>query len=432
MKPEIISLDDLQLGDRQRKEFKEKDLLELANSIEEYGLIHAPVVDQSNNLIAGERRIRAIRIIKERKASFKYGEEVLSDGQIPVHRILENDPKVLFAIELEENIRRVNLSAIEEATAIAQLHSFRQSFNPAQTMKDTAQEVANLQGKEANTSDSEKVANSILVDQFKDDKEIQAAAKTSLKKAAKMARKKMELELVAAIGRIEANDGKLKKEQRLEVIHGDSQILLPKLPANSFDALIFDPPYGKDADSFSDQAFGLGHQYNDSPEEAMFFTGMVIKEATKFLKPESHILMFCAYEFVEYWRKIYEANGFWVWPRPLIWDKGNQAHNPVPGYGPKYSYECILFAGRGKREINKTVRDVFNVSPPRDKIHAAEKPVELMSELIEFVAHPGDKLIDPCCGSGPILAAGRGKEVKITAIELSEAHAAIAKERAKE
>ena len=39
------------------------------------------------------------------------------------------------------------------------------------------------------------------------------------------------------------------------------------------------------------------------------------------------------------------------------------------------------------------------------KIHPAQKPVEVLKDLINVFTDPGDVVIDPCCGSGSTLRA---------------------------
>lgn len=424
--------DDISVGDRQRKEFKDKDLQDLADSILRVGLIHAPVICQGT-VVAGERRLRALALTEG--SSYLYGDTTYEYPEIPVHTIERDDPKILFEIELEENLRRVNLTPMEEANAIAKLHAVRTEQEPRRSKKETAEEVASLQGREATSYDETVVANSILVDAFKDDPEVQRAAKTSLRKAAKVAKKKLEREFRATLAGMEERKGEGNSPTDsgyFTVLPGNAIDHFEQFASGSFEVLLFDPPYGVGADKFGDQAFDLGHEYEDDKESAHEFTEHVIRAAPNFLATNSHVLMFCSYDFFEAWKKVYEEYGYNVWPRPLIWSKGQQSHAPVPDYGPKYSYECILFASRGKRLIAKLVNDVFHVPGVRDKVHAAEKPADLMAQLLDMVAHPGDRVLDPCCGSGPIFAGAKGKELYVTGIEKDPNHYLVAKERAKE
>lgn len=423
----VIHAEDIRVIDRQRKEFKEKELKDLADSIKDVGLIHAPVVNElSGRLIAGERRLKALALIK---GEYKYGNDTYLYPDIPVHLIAREDENLLFKIELEENLRRVNLTPMEEAAAIAKLHKVRTSAKPDQTMRDTAQEVVALVGKKPTSHDETRVADALLIDQFKDDPEVQAAAKVSMRKAGKVARKKMEIDFLRALdyGEQEANPNPM-----FHVYPGDCMEIMKDFEDEYFDILLFDPPYGINADKFGEQAMDLGHQYKDDNAGALDLIGGILKESKRILKPNAHVLMFCAFEQFYQWKTIYEQRDFFVWPRPLIWAKGQQSHVPVPDYGPRYSYECILFASRGKRKINTLINDVISCPPTRDKIHAAEKPQELLGTLIDFVGRPGDKILDPTVGSGSIFRAARDREVYVTGIELNPDYYLVAKSRAEE
>lgn len=92
-----------------RIEFNQDELLDLANSIEEYGLIEPIVVrrvDEGFELIAGERRLEAHKLLK--KESIK-----------AVVRDIDDKKSRLLA--LVENIDRVNLDPIEIGLFIKKL-----------------------------------------------------------------------------------------------------------------------------------------------------------------------------------------------------------------------------------------------------------------------------------------------------------------------
>ena len=219
MTHQYVSVEKIWTEERQRQEFKQGPIQDLADSILRNGLIHAPVVNKEFRLIAGERRLRALKLCEGK--SVLYGDDVFEYPEIPVHVIDRDDPQTIFELELEENLRRVNLTPMEEAKALAQLHAIRLQANPAQTRKDTAQEISKLQGKSADSksnTDEVKVAQAILVDQFKDDPEVQQAAKVSLAKAARVAKKKIENEILRALHADEA-----------EAAGGDAQ--LAEVPA---------------------------------------------------------------------------------------------------------------------------------------------------------------------------------------------------------
>ena len=59
-------------------------------------------------------------------------------------------------------------------------------------------------------------------------------------------------------------------------------------------------------------------------------------------------------------------------------------------------------------------------------MHAAEKPNELLSHLISLCCDPGDTILDPCAGSGPIFDAATSQRCKATGIEIDPEYHAIA------
>lgn len=87
-----------------RKDFDEKALSELADSIAQHGLIQPivvkPTVDGRYSIIAGERRWRACRLA--------------GLNEVPVI-IKDADERTLMEIALIENLQREDLNAVEEA-----------------------------------------------------------------------------------------------------------------------------------------------------------------------------------------------------------------------------------------------------------------------------------------------------------------------------
>ena len=93
-----------------RKKFDKKSLLELASSIKEKGVITPITVKTDGNgyiLIAGERRLRASKLIKKR--------------EIPGYIIELTNDSEMMEVALIENIQRENLNSIEESEAFAVL-----------------------------------------------------------------------------------------------------------------------------------------------------------------------------------------------------------------------------------------------------------------------------------------------------------------------
>lgn len=113
-----------------RKIFKEKDLLELAESIKENGIIQPIIVVEKEGMfeiIAGERRYRASKMA--------------GIGKIPVI-VKRATKKDILVMSIIENVQRSDLNCVEEALAYFQLMN---------EFELTQEEVAKKIGKERST-----------------------------------------------------------------------------------------------------------------------------------------------------------------------------------------------------------------------------------------------------------------------------------------
>lgn len=392
---------------RQRREFLPEAINDLASSIKIRGLIHPIVVapDPSGNyrLVAGERRLRAVVSLAELSIPFTCGTAHIPSGSIPVTLLGELDALTLEEIELEENVIRVDLTWQERCTAIERLDSLRRKQNPAHNTTATAVEVL------GDPNRATIITENLIVSKHLDDPDI-AKAKT-LSEAVKVLKRKKDAEhrekLAAAVD-LSATPHR--------ILEGDTLTLLPTLPDEAFNCICTDPPYGVGANTFGDQS-DLEHKYEDSFEYAVACYTALAREGFRIAKPQAHIYAFCAPEFFYYWKGIFEFAGWKVWPRPLIWYKGNVGILPRPEHGPRYCYETILFASKGDKPICAVRQDVLVYNPPMDRIHAAEKPTDLYADLLSRSTLPGDVVLDCFAGSGVMFTAANRLKLRALLIE---------------
>lgn len=398
---------------RQRKEFDLDALTSLSESIRLHGLLHPPVVAEEDGryrLVAGERRVRAISSLSELDISFLCGREVVSPGTLPVTLLTELDALSLREVELEENTIRLDLTWQELAAARAELNSLRREQNPSHTIADTAREIFGS-GKGSN---SMAVREAVILQPYLNDPEIGRAK--SQAEAIKLLGKKKEREhretLASSI---------LPTQSDFLLLEGDFYEASRQLPSNEFDCILTDPPYGIGADSFGDQA-DLRHNYSDDPETVERLLDAVARESFRVSRPSAHAYCFCSFEWFARLSAMWARAGWSVWPRPIIWYKGNQGFLPRPDHGPRYTYECVLFASKGDKKTLRVAHDVVSFPLLEDRIHAAQKPVELYLDLLSRSCLPGDRVVDFFAGSGTIFRAARKAKLKATGIEKDQEH----------
>ena len=63
------------------------------------------------------------------------------------------------------------------------------------------------------------------------------------------------------------------------------------------------------------------------------------------------------------------------------------------------------------------------------RVHPTQKPVALMAQIIEWRTLPGDLVLDPYMGSGPVLRAAKDLGRRAIGIEIDERYCEIAARR---
>ncbi len=416
---QTIPLEDLILEpDRIRKTFVEIDIANLATSIQSKGLFHAILVQRDGKtVVAGERRSRALRSLYELEIPITYDGEEVPLGEVPIIGIGDLSPLDIREAELEENVIRVNYSWQEKSEAVRQLHELRtvqaEERGERQRLTDTAIEVDPLSNISTAITD---ISEDLLVSAYLEDEEIRKAS--TRKDAAKLIRKKLQKQKMEKLAR-DFDLDKLKTEH--ELIRGDLIEKLKDFEASTFDCIIADPPYGIDADQFKNQN-AVKHTYKDDKEYSDLIITTIVEEGMRITKQKAHCYMFLDIGRFEDVKLIFQMAGWYVWKTPFIWYKGTTIGLlPRPNHGPRRSYEAILYAIKGNKETTMVASDVITVEHDRDVERGAHTPIGVYANLLARTCVPGDKVLDPCCGTGPIFPAASRNRVIATGIELEEA-----------
>lgn len=414
MERQIFSLDPVKIKindeiPRLREELGEIE--ELAESIREYGQLQPIIINRNMELIAGGRRLAACLIAG-------------IDIQVCFNDAIE--PTLMREMEIEENIRRKQFTPAEEVQGVAELHKLRQlkhgtanrgPLNTGWTEKQTAALLGKTQG-----AINQDLALAAAIEKFPSLSECKT--KSEMRKTVKSFEK--------VVRRVEA-----LKEYEIKIAASANKIKVPRLEladafdhmkgiaSNSIDLLLTDPPYGINIDKLS---IGLGHktgnvgvagfQYKDDAIYSMDLLTELAKESHRFCKHTAHAYVFIAISNFHKVFDIFIKAGWIPNVRPIIWTKNlNNGQSNYPDYWPVNTYEAILFARKvDSRLIVRGRGDFIPCSPvlPSQKIHEAEKPVQLLKELISRCCLPSSILYDPFMGSGAAIEAAL--EMKLFAI----------------
>lgn len=432
----ILPIDQIKISpNRQRREFDPEALQQLADSIDKNGLLQALVVrpDEEGGwfLVCGERRLRAVRdYLLPIGGSLRYGGEVLVDGFMPANPIYELSELAAEEAELEENIRRVDLSWQERAAATARLSSLRSK--QALSVQGTAPTVAEISLEVRGSSEGihhEETRREILISKHLGNPVV-ATAK-SLGDAWKALKREESLqrnaELAVTVGRTFTAD--------LHTAHNEDSLLwMVNAPANQFDVILTDPPYGMGADEFGDSGGKVpveGHGYKDDADNFERIFSIFVWQSFRLAKSQAHLYVFCDIDHFTRLRGMFTVAGWDVFRTPLIWHKPNGNRAPWPSNGPHRKYEIILYAMKGKKNVTKLFPDLVSYNSDDNLGHSAQKPISLFLDLLKRSVKPGDKVFDPFAGTGTIFPAAHELKCTAVGIEQDTASYGIALERLK-
>lgn len=446
--PKLMKIEDIVITeDRQRQEFEANAMQELFQSIERLGIMHPPVVRDylgQKVLVAGERRLRTIQDMHLLQIPVKFEGRPVPIGMIPISDIGELSQLDAEEAELDENLKRKDLTWQEHAAAVQRLHKLRQTQKQAslrqhcedlgeplqaadlpvhnQSVADTTRELFPESSK--GKSDGElgslaaTVRREILVAQHLDNPSIAKA------KNVDEAFKILQREEAAGKHKALAASVGASFNSSLHEAHNVNCLHWMALAENRerFDVILTDPPYGMGADSFGDaggKMSGIQHHYDDSPESWRELMRAWAPLAFAVAKRQAHAYVFCDIDKFGELKAIMAAAGWDVFRTPMIVYKTNSGRVPRPEHGPRRQYEILLYAIKGGKPVTAIYPDVIPSQADDNMSHGAQKPVMVYENLLQRSVQPGDCVLDAFSGSGTIFAACHGFKVKAVGLEMN-------------
>ena len=112
--------------------------------------------------------------------------------------------------------------------------------------------------------------------------------------------------------------------------------------------------------------------------------------------------------------------------------RGNASGNGVATIKPKEGQQVHGLLWRITPGCERSL-DLYEGYPhlygnPQNRIHLTEKPLQLMRDVVK-ITEPGGRILDPFAGSGSTVLAAVLEGYSATGIEVTDAYAALSKER---
>jgi DNA modification methylase/ParB-like chromosome segregation protein Spo0J len=219
-------------------------------------------------------------------------------------------------------------------------------------------------------------------------------------------------------------EAKLADAHSFEWIHGKWEDHAGELKNGSVSLLLTDPPYGTDyqSDYRLDRKRPRKHKRidGDVPEEAIKNLEACLAAMMPKLKKDAHIFVFCHWSNEAEIRGAVVAAGYKV-RGSLIWVKNNTGMgDPNTTFAPKH--ERIIHAVKGSPTLFERQADVLEFDRVKTDRHPTEKPVPLLSRLIEITTVESELVADPFGGVASTLAAARDSGRVAWGCEMDQAY----------
>lgn len=250
------------------------------------------------------------------------------------------------------------------------------------------------------------------------------------------------------------------------IYHGNFIELACRLPDESVDLIIADPPYNASKGNSLSMKGGtlpgsggdwkkIAQVWDDMTLEDYFaFTLSWLKEARRVLKPTGSMWVHGTYHSSGITNVAMQILDMEI-INEIVWYKRNSFPN-LSGRRLTASHETILWAHRGGKRLYqfnyedskngnfsddalkspgkqmRTVWDLPNNKPRREQVHGkhpAQKPVRLAKRFIQLSATLGQVCLVPFAGSGSECVAAKEKGLHYIGFETDEAYVSIARAR---
>lgn len=221
-----------------------------------------------------------------------------------------------------------------------------------------------------------------------------------------------------------------------KLINGDAIEELQKIDDESIDLIVTDPPYKTTSRGSAGNSGGMLQKQINKKGNVFKHNDVKISdyacEFYRILKNGTHCYVMTNHKNLIEMLNEFTRVGF-IFTKSLIWEKGNK----IMGQYYMSQFEYILFFRKGKaKKINYCgTSDIISIPNIKQKdennknLHDTEKPVELMSVLIENSSKENDVVLDPFMGIGSTGIACKNLNRNFIGIELDEEYFEIAEER---
>lgn len=416
--------------DRENRQRRAIDVSDIIGSIKRNGVINPIIISEDKVLIAGERRLAA--------------SIALDLPDIPVRYFASLSYLDQQIIELEENLKRKDLTWQEQTSGINRIHELFLNRNADWTAKQTSEEL-NLS--EGTLSVYLKVASNMGLPNVQAARTVREAYNSLLRTDQRKAGEAIQQLIDDLAGPLPATSDDTELDRGTDsptlapvrqtvasqpkpeapVLVQDFKTWITEYTGPKFNLIHCDFPYGIGV--FDGRQGRAGDQvagYDDSPDTFFELLQVLCTNLDRVMSISAHLMFWFGQQHGTAVRQLFEAQApsLVFNSHPLIWLKSDGSGiSPDPRRRPRHVYETCLLASRGDRHLVKVAADAYTCPTDRS-LHPSTKPEPMLRHFMGMLVDETTVMLDPTCGSGTSLRAAESLGAKsVLGLELDENYA---------
>lgn len=235
----------------------------------------------------------------------------------------------------------------------------------------------------------------------------------------------------------------IDKLNKCTIINDDCFSVLKKIPNNSIDLILTDPPYNLAQYSTGNLCFDWRTDINNDLAEwdlKLLDPKSLVPEFKRILSPKGNIFIFCSYNLIGEYHKAFdpEFDTFQF----MVWHKTN----PVPNIRKSsFLNSCELIIScwnkghtwnfTNQRDMHNFIESGICMGKERIKdengrnLHPTQKPVSVLEKIIKIASNENDVVLDCFNGVGSTGEAALKLNRKYIGIEIDTKYAQASKVR---
>lgn len=209
----------------------------------------------------------------------------------------------------------------------------------------------------------------------------------------------------------------ISEPQANTVVQGDCIQVMRRFRTRSIDFVLTDPPY------LAHYCSRDGRRVANDGDEAWLKPAFA--EIFRVLRRDSFCISFYGWhqadKFIAAWREAgFRLAGHLTFPKQYTSTERFLQYRHENAY---------LLAKGNPPQPTQPIPDVLEWKYTGNRLHPTQKPLCVLTPLIQAFSHSGDFVLDPFCGSGSTLVAAQIERRRFVGIELDASHCHTARQR---